>query len=133
MVFAFRVPRSQDVLLAKVAEKLPVRAADYLRRNPPPAPLFNSYQWGGFLTWYLPEYPVAIDARRGLYPEERELDYFKVMNAEIPIRTFPPMNNARTVLLDKAGIMAEGLRGVAGFHVLYEDDISIAYLHEVQN
>src|SRR5262249_8633289 len=49
--FAIRVPSNQDVLLAKTAEKLPVRAADFLRQHPQPAPLFNPYQWGGFLSW----------------------------------------------------------------------------------
>ncbi|HET6929453.1 MAG TPA: hypothetical protein VFI45_03970 [Candidatus Acidoferrum sp.] len=132
LAFAIRVPRNQDVLLAKVAEGLPVHAADFLRQHPMPPPFFNSYQWGGFLTWYLPEYPVAIDARRGLYPEEHELDYFKVMNAEIPYKVYPPLNRARTVLLDKAGLMGEAFRGVPGFQVVYEDDISILYSHDLK-
>ena len=131
-VFVIRVPRKPDVLLSKAAEKLPVHAADYLRQHPAPAPLFNSYLWGGFLTWYLPEYPVAIDARRGLYPEDQEVDYFKFMNAEIPFRDFPPMKDARTVLLDKTSVMGEALRGVRGFQVLYEDDISIVYSQEIK-
>jgi hypothetical protein len=109
---------------------LPVRAADFFRQNPQPPPLFNTYLWGGFLSWYLPEYPVAIDARRGLYPDGAELDYFKAMNAEIPYRSFPPMNNGRTFLLEKGGTMGEAFRAVAGFRVIYEDDISIVYAHE---
>jgi len=132
LVFAIRAPRDPGALLVKTAEKLPVHAADFLRQHPQPSPLFNCYPWGDFLTWYLPEYPVALDARRGLYPEQQELDYFQVMNAEIPYRNFPPLNNARTVLLDKAGVMGEAFRGVTGFHVLYEDDIAIIYSHEVK-
>jgi hypothetical protein len=127
IVFAARVPRNQDVLLAQVAQTFPVRAADFLRQHPQAPPFFNVYQWGGFLTWYLPEYPVAIDARRGLYAEETELGYFKAMNADIPYRDFPPMNQARTLLMDKASIMGQALRGVTGFQVIYEDEISIVY------
>ncbi len=75
---------------------------------------------------------MAIDGRRGLYPEETELGYFKAMNADIPYRQFPPMNRARTFLMDKAGIMGEALRGVKGFQAIYEDNLSIVYSHETQ-
>lgn len=131
-VFAIRVPRNQEILLAKVADTLPVRAADFLRQHPQPQPIFNPYQWGGFLTWYLPEYPVAMDARWGLYPEQQGVDYFRAMNAGIPYKSFPPMSGARTFLLDKAGVMGEAFRGVAGFQVLYEDNLAIVYSHEVK-
>lgn len=132
LVFAMHVPRNHEVLLHKVAEKMPVRAADFLRQHRQPAPLFNPYQWGGFLIWYLPEYPVAMDERRGLYPEQQELDYFQAMNADIPYRNCLPMNRARTFLMDKAGVMGEAFRGVAGFQVLYEDNVAIVYAHEIR-
>ena len=132
LFFLVRVPRNQDALLTKVATTYPVHAADFLRLHPQPSPFFNVYKWGGFLTWYLPEYPVAIDSRRDLYPEEMESNYFKAMNADIPYRDFPPMNQGRTFLMDKAGVMGEALRGVSGFQVVYEDEISIVYSHEVK-
>ena len=75
--------------------------------------------------WYLPEYPLAIDGRRGLYPEEEEVDYFKVMNVEIPYQSFSLMKQASTLLLDKIGPMGEALRGLPAFRVAYEDEISI--------
>ena len=132
LFFLVNVPKNQDVLHAKVAATFPVHAGDFLRQHPQPSPLFNVYKWGGFLTWYLPEYPVAIDSRRDLYPEEMESNYFKAMNADIPYRDFPPMNQARTFLMDKAGVMGEALRGVTGFQVIYEDEISVVYSHEVK-
>ena len=116
--------------MARIAEIFPVRACDQIRDHQLPGPLFNSYAWGSFLTWYLPEYPVAIDGRRGLYPDQEEIDYFKVMIAEIPYQSFPPMQRARTLLLDKQGIMGEALRGLPGFHVAYEDSISIVLLQD---
>jgi len=121
--------RNQDLLFAKMAGNFPVGAADFLRQHPQPAPLFNDYKWGAFLTWYLPEFPVAIDSRRGLYPEETELGYFKAMNADIPYREFPPMNQARTLLLDKSSLMGQAFRGVADFQVIYEDNLAIVYSH----
>lgn len=132
LAFALRVPHERQVLLGKIAENFPVHACDVIRQHQFPAPLFNSYAWGNFLMWYLPEYPVAIDGRRGLYPMEEEINYFKVMNGDVPYRSLPVMKQARTLLLDKQGMMGEALRDVPGFHVAYEDDISIVLLQEEQ-
>jgi hypothetical protein len=125
-----RVPRSREALLAKAAEHFPVRACDYIREHHLPAPLFNSYVWGDFLTWYLPEYPVAIDLRRGLYPDEEEVTYFRVMNAELPYQSLPSLERAGTLLLEKGTVMAEALRSMPDFRVAYQDEISLVLLHQ---
>ena len=127
VVFWARVPRDRQPLLAKIGESFPVRAADFLSRQRQPEPLFNSYAWGGFLMWYLPEYPVAIDARPGLYSDDERRAYFRAMNADIPYRDCPSMNQARTLLLEKGNVLAEAFRGVVGFQLIYEDDISLVY------
>jgi hypothetical protein len=125
-----RMPSSREQLLAKVAENYPVAASDYIRENHLPHPLFNSYGWGSFLTWYLPEYPVAMDVRRGLYPEEEETSYFKVMNIDVPYQSFEPMTRSRTLLMDKSDVLAEALRDTSGFQVAYEDHLAIVLLQE---
>jgi hypothetical protein len=128
LAFFLRVPRAPEVLIARIAKSYPVQASDYIRRHQLSPPLFNTYEWGSFLTWYLPEYPVAIDGRRGLYIESEQVDYFKVMKADIPYQVYPPMKLARTLLLDKTGIMGDALRSLPGFEVAYEDEISIVLL-----
>ena len=34
-------------------------------------PLFNDFNWGGYLIWALPQLPVAIDGRTNLHGDER--------------------------------------------------------------
>jgi hypothetical protein len=133
IAFLACVPRERSALLAKVSMNFPVRACDFIRERQLPGPIFNSPQWGSFLMWYLPEYPVALDGRRELYSEEEEADYFKVLNSEMPFQSFPPMKQARTLLLEKAGPLGAGLRGVAGFQLAYEDEIAIALLQEKED
>jgi hypothetical protein len=133
LAVAIWVPRKRDLLLEKVAKHYPVHASEYIRQHGLPGPLFNSYAWGSFLIWYLPEYPVAIDGRRGLYPDEEEVNYFKVMKADKRYQDYPPMNLARTLLLDKTGVMAEALRTLPGFQVTYEDEISVVLLQDRPN
>jgi len=124
------VPRDRQVLLSRLVADFPVGACDYIRKHQAPLPLFNNYAWGGFLAWYLPEYPVAIDGRVGLYPDDLETDYFKVMKVLIPYQRLAPMEDARTLLLDKQNVMGDALRTLPGFQVAYEDNISIVLLQE---
>lgn len=43
---------------------VPAHAADFILAQHPPAPLFNAYEYGGYLGWKLaPEYQVFIDPR----------------------------------------------------------------------
>lgn len=125
IIFFLRVPAAPAELVSRAATTQPVRACDYVREHQLPQPLFNPYAWGGFVTWYLPEYAVSIDQRRGLYAENEEIIYFKVMSAETSYREYTPMSGARTLLMDKVSVMGEALRGMPGFKVVYEDEISL--------
>ena len=55
---------------AELAARYPVVAVRHLRERAPAGPLFNAYEWGGYLLWELPEYPVFIDGRSLLYGDE---------------------------------------------------------------
>jgi len=128
--YAAVVPRQRDVLLSRVAEEYPIRACDYIRQHRLPAPLFNTQNWGSFLVWYLPEYPVAIDARTGLYPDDVETDYFKAMLLLAPYQSVPSLGEARTLLFEKSNVLGEAFQGVPGFQVAHEDGNSLVLLHE---
>lgn len=129
-LLAFVVVRlpSRDAVLAQLAEIYPVQAADYIRANQLPAPLFNSFRWGGFLAWYLPQYPVAIDGRNDLYGPDYNIQYAKIMNAEAHYSTFPPMNDAATILLEKKSVMGQALATVPGFKTVYSDNVAVVLL-----
>ncbi|HTW59595.1 MAG TPA: hypothetical protein VMD99_15820 [Terriglobales bacterium] len=124
-VFVLRVPRNREILLAKASQSYPVAACDYIRDHRLPQPLFNAYQWGGFLTWYLPDYPVAIDGRTDLYGADVITNYSKAMNAEIPYTAYPAMAGAQTILLPKSAIMAGALGSLPIFKKVYDDDLAI--------
>lgn len=119
------IPRGRDALLAKAARGYPVGASNYIREHHLAQPIFNAFEWGGFLTWYLPEYPVAIDSRTELYGDDYVIEYSKVMNADAPYKEFPALANARTVLLPKSAIMTEALSSVPAFKVAYSDEVAV--------
>lgn len=124
--------RGDQAILARISTGFPVAAADYIREQHLPQPLFNSYRWGGFLAWYLPEYPVAVDGRSDLYGADFNIQYAKVMNAETHYSAFSPFDQARTILLEKDSLMGEALPAVAGFTVAYADDVAVVLLRPEQ-
>jgi hypothetical protein len=52
--------------------------------------MFNSYNWGGYLLWELPEYPVFIDGRTDLYDDELVEEWLRVVRAARLTLTAPP-------------------------------------------
>ena len=120
-----RIPRSRDALMTKVSEGYPVAACEAIRERHLGQPLFNAYEWGGFLTWYLPQYPVAIDGRNELYGADFITEYSKVMNADVPYTEYPALTGAQTILLPKGAIMAGALGSLPAFKVAYSDDAAV--------
>jgi hypothetical protein len=55
----------------KVADVFPARAAAVVAERGYPGPLFNDFNWGGYLIWSLPRRPVALDGRTNLHGDER--------------------------------------------------------------
>jgi hypothetical protein len=130
LLAVLQIPRSREVLLGKIARTYPVQASDYIRAHHLPQPLFNAFEWGGFLTWYLPEYPVAIDGRTNLYGDEFMVQYSKLMNADVPYKAFPPANDARTLLLQSDSIIGEAMSTLPGFKVAYSDKVAVVLTKE---
>ncbi len=125
ILFAVRVQGNRRDFLGSVGTTYPVAACDYIRSHQLPRPLFNAYEWGGFITWYLPEYPVAIDSRADLYGAEAITEYSKVMNAEVPYREYPALGDAEIILLPRKANMAVALSLLPRFQVAYSDDVAV--------
>ena len=113
------------MLLDKIARTFPISAADYIRQNHLPQPLFNAYAWEGFLTWALPDYPVLIDGRTDLYGDAINLPYFQATTAAIPLESYPGFTQAQTFLLEANSAMAQALSTLPGFRVAYKDDVAV--------
>jgi len=128
VIAGIRIPATGNVLMDRAATRLPVKACDFIRDNHLPGPLFNSEDWGGFLTWYLPEYPVAMDRRLGLYGEEASEEYFETTDGR-NLQAAPTFTGARTILLPKSAGLARALSTFPGltahYRVLYNDDIAM--------
>ena len=63
--------RSPATLEAKTREVFPDGAAAAIQQGRHPGPLYNHFNWGGYLIWRLPDLPVSMDGRSNLHGDER--------------------------------------------------------------
>ena len=110
-----------------ISADYPVNAINFLRRNPVPGPIYNNLNWGGFLMWYMPDYPVAIDGRNDLYGDELDKIFYNSESAQESYKTDPYLNEAGVVLLDSKLPLAKVLTIDPRFRLLYHDDIATVF------
>jgi hypothetical protein len=61
----------------QIAAQIPLEAFDYIEEKELPGPIFNSYNWGGYLIWRLyPNYLSYVDGRTDLFGD-RILDVYQ--------------------------------------------------------
>jgi hypothetical protein len=112
-----------------ISYEYPVNAANFLRMNPVPGPLYNTLDWGGFLIWYLPQYPVVVDGRNDLYGDELDLRTYNSSQGE-SYTSDPYLNEAGVVLLPRKGPLANLLGADTRFHILYQDQLAVVFVRD---
>jgi len=111
-----------------ISSQFPVAAANFLRKNPVQGPLYNNFDWGGFLAWYMPWYPVAIDGRNDLYGDELDRRFVGTEDAVLPYESEPYLSKARVVLLRRNLPLVSLLTSDPGFELIYEDRIAAVFV-----
>ena len=110
-----------------ISSEYPVNAVNFLRRNPQPGPLYNNLGWGGFLMWYMPDYPVAVDGRNDLYGDELDQLFYASQNGDTGYTTDPYLNEAGVVLLASDLPLAKLLTIDPRFQLIYQDSTSVVF------
>jgi hypothetical protein len=110
-----------------ISSSYPVNAVNFLRRSPQPGPLYNNLGWGGFLMWYMPDFPVAIDGRNDLYGDELDQLFYNSQSAESGYLTDPYLNESGVVVLAADLPLAKILTADSRFQLLYQDQIAVVY------
>jgi len=118
---------NQRALDRAISALYPVNAVNFLRRNPVPGPLYNNLNWGGFLMWYMPDRPVAIDGRNDLYGDDLDRLFVNSQNAAASYTSDPYLNDAGVVLLDSQLPLAKILTVDPRFQLVYHDDTATVF------
>jgi hypothetical protein len=105
------------------ARRFPVGAVDFISAHPLRAPVFSLDSWGGYLIYRLyPQTQVVVDDRHDLYGSEFMKKYLGT------IRLIPEWNDlleqqdVRWVLMPRQSALANMLRGLPGWKLVYGDE-----------
>ncbi len=110
-----------------ISHEYPVNAVNFVRQGSFPGPLYNNLDWGGFLIWYMPQYPVTVDGRNELYGDDLDLLTYKSSQGEA-YTSDPYLNEAGLVLLQKKLPLAKLLTIDSRFRLVYQDPISMVFV-----
>ncbi|MHB8629255.1 MAG: hypothetical protein ACYDEO_24005 [Aggregatilineales bacterium] len=102
------------------SETLPVQAVAYLNRVNPPGPMFNSYNWGGYLMFAAPNYPVFVDGRTDLYGSAFLSQWRNVLYG-VGWQNLFTQWKIRLVVIEHDSPLAGILRGDAAWRETYAD------------
>jgi hypothetical protein len=105
---------------------LPVAAINFIQREHPQGELFNSYNWGGYLLWSLPEYRVFVDGRTDLYSDEIISQWLRVVRAEDGWQQVLTDWGVKLILLEPGTPVVVRLPS-EGWRLLYQDNIAVLY------
>ena len=119
--------RTEAALQKSTAEHYPVQAAAFIEQNHLAGPIYNSYGWGGYLIWRLPEMQVSIDGRANLYGDDRVIRSAKTMAGSRDWTDDPELRKAKVVVAEDDSPLASILRGESRFRLLYRDKVAAVF------
>ena len=110
----------------KVREAVPYEALHWLQKNPPKGHLFNSYNWGGYLEWTLPQTPTFIDGRADLYGKDIIAQWREVTSGTPTGFAILDQWKIQTILLEPSWPVVKVLPN-AGWHEAYRDKTAVIF------
>ncbi|MBN1439565.1 MAG: hypothetical protein JW929_09160 [Anaerolineales bacterium] len=115
---------SPESIQTAIRRQVPVDAVSYLAENPVQGRMFNSYNFGSYLLWYLPGIPVFVDGRTDLYDDEILSQYLTVIHAREGWREIMEQWRIEVVFVEVTAPIRQVLLS-EGWTVLYQDDKAV--------
>jgi hypothetical protein len=113
-------------LRARLEQHMPVRAVDFVRQHGYRGPLFNEFNWGGFLIWDL-RIPVAIDGRQNVYGDQRMDRSVATWGGQPDWASDPDLTSSRLVIGPVHTPLTQLLRRDSHYQLVYEDKIAAIF------
>ena len=115
-------------LSEKIAGEFPVRAVEFVARQRLPGPMYNLFDWGGYLMYALPEIPVSMDGRIIIHGQQRVLRNWSTVYGRDGWQADPELARARLVILPRDCPLGSLLAGDARFRRVYGDEVATVFV-----
>jgi hypothetical protein len=119
---------SNSTLENTVAREFPVAAAAEVTATAYPGPLYNDFNWGGYLIWSLPLRPVSIDGRTNLHGDRRIEQSVRTWNAQQQWADDPELQQARLIIGPVDAPLCAVLRLHPRYRLVYEDKVASVFV-----
>ncbi len=114
-------------LVAGIDTFYPIRATEFIRDQHLPGPMYNNFDWGGFLIFNLREYPVSIDGRNDLYGAEL-FNRMQQTSQGIDWQSDSQLESANFVLLQKTEPLVPILAASTKYKLVYADHLAVIFV-----
>src|SRR5262249_28428776 len=133
---AAQVGMTEDWLREELAKHYPVAATDEVRTRGYPGPVYNHFNWGGYLIWRLPHVLVSMDGRCNIFGDalmERSIHTTQGLRnwkgqPEEGWDTDPELAAAKMVFLQADLPLVALLRQDRRFRLVYEDRVAVVFV-----
>jgi hypothetical protein len=110
------------------AKVFPTAATCFVEKHGYSGPLYNDFDWGGYLIHALPSLPVAIDGRTNLHGDQRLLRFGAVWAGARGWRDDPDLSAAGVIVANVQTPLASLLEGDSRFALVYEDPVARVFV-----
>lgn len=111
------------------ATYFPAAAVSFIEQDHCPAPIFNYYDWGGYLIWRLyPDYRVFIDGRADVYGDKLMDQFIQTTQARSGWDQILDEYRIRTVVIPPGNKLAGVLRLRSEWKIEFEDTQAIIFV-----
>jgi hypothetical protein len=112
-------------------DSLPADAVAAIQELRPAGPMFNSYNWGGYLIFTLwPDYPVFVDGRTDLYDEAFLRQYIRIYMADDVWQDSLDEYDIRLVIIEANSVLAKFMRMEPMWREAYRDDMAAVFTRD---
>jgi hypothetical protein len=124
---------SEAKIHENTAKLYPIEAATFVEEQRYTGPLYNYFDWGGYLIWRLPHLKVSMDGRGNVHGDERIRQAIGTWAGRSRWVDDPDLNGAEVVIAQKDIALAALLHLDPRFHVAYQDETAVVFVRAPRN
>jgi hypothetical protein len=119
---------SEQQLESVVERRFPVAAVKFINEKDYSGPLYNHFNWGGYLIWSLPRLLVSMDGRMNVHGDQRIERSVKTWSGLKGWESDPELMEARLVIGDANHALTTLMRTDSRFKLVYEDAVATVFV-----
>jgi len=119
---------SEQQLESVVEQTFPVAAVKFINEKNYSGPLYNHFNWGGYLIWALPKLLVSMDGRMNVHGDRRIERSVNTWSGLKGWESDPELMKARLVIGGVNDALTNLMRMDSRFRLVYEDAIAVVFV-----